>query len=261
MPFHLTRNHRIVAIALSGALAVGLFGAGVAMAEGPGDGSGSAPVQQQGPQAGKHRAQVLRLTVKDIIKQSGLTPDVFKQGARDGKSIDQILTENGKSPADVRHLVLADLDTRLAQAVTNGKLTQAQADKIRDNAPAALEKLMSRVPNPDRDGRHILRDLRKEAIRVASKTIGIAPKELLQDLRGGQTIAQVAEAHGHTGQQVIDAMVAEANHDIDKLVANGKLTAEQGEKAKERALAAITKLVNEGGPHHQAGTNGSGQGS
>ena len=253
MQIHFLRNRRVLAVGLSGALVLGLVGAGVAYAEGPGAG-GDAPAVQD---AGRHRPRALKAAMRELVKASGLSQEVVAQGVKDGKTFREILTENGKDPSAVQAQALADVKTRLDKAVADGKMTQAQADKLLARADTGFTKLMDATPRhrDDGNGRGRLNQIRKQGIQVAATTIGITPQELAKDLRDGQTVAQVATAHGVSPQAVIDAMVAKANARIDQAVANGKLTQAQGDKLKERASAVITKFVNEGGLRHQDGGN------
>jgi len=89
-----------------------------------------------------------------------------------------------------------------------------------------------------------LRHLAKAAVKDAAGVIGIEPKELLSDLKAGQSIAEVATAHGVDPQTVIDKLVTDASARVDQAVTNGKLTAEQAAKIKAALPDRVTKLVN-----------------
>jgi ribosomal protein S20 len=138
--------------------------------------------------------------------------------------------------AKVGHGRGAFLQTLLDNAVADGTISQAQADAILAKAKAL---------GPERAGRLV-----KGAAQVAADTIGISPAELRDAVKGGKTIAQVAEDHGKTGQEVIDAIVAAANTKIDKAVADGKLDAARAAQMKTKLVDRVTKLVNET-PHRK----------
>jgi hypothetical protein len=82
------------------------------------------------------------------------------------------------------------------------------------------------------------------AIYVSAETIGIPKAELVQALRDGQSIAQVAEAHGVGAQTVIDAIVQAGSAKVDKAVAAGKITQERGDAIKARLPQASERIVN-----------------
>jgi hypothetical protein len=82
------------------------------------------------------------------------------------------------------------------------------------------------------------------AVKVSADTIGIPPAELVQDLRNGQSIAQVAKAHSVDPQTVIDALVNAGSARVDKAVAAGKITQDQGDKIKARLPQLADRIVN-----------------
>ncbi len=71
------------------------------------------------------RIGVLRLA----SQETGLTPREIVQEIRSGKSLGQVLTENGVDTATFIETAVSTLQERLNQAVTNGRLTQEQADQ------------------------------------------------------------------------------------------------------------------------------------
>ena len=234
-----SRKTRLIALGVSGLLAVGVLGAGAAMAQ---EGDSPAPGEQH---AGVHGRQPVRNTIAAVIEASGLDKSVFIQGFQDGKTINQILAENGVDSAAVQADVLEALDAKLDQAVADGRLTQEQAEAAYAKAEEKLPELMDAVPG---DRPHPVFNLLRGMPQIAADTIGITVQDLVTALRGGDTVADVATANGVDPQAVIDALVADSDAKIDQAVANGKLTEEQGEAAKTRAAEAIEKFVNEGRP-------------
>ena len=104
-----------------------------------------------------------------------------------------------------------------------------------------------------RDHRHLRRMVARAAVKDAAGVIGIEPQELVAALRDGQSIAQVATAHGVDPQTVIDKLVADASARIDEGVANGKLSAEKAAEIKGKLPERVTKAVNRvfDGSHRQ----------
>ena len=88
------------------------------------------------------------------------------------------------------------------------------------------------------------RAVAKAVLKDAAGVIGIQPKELFTDLKGGQSIADVATAHNVAPQAVIDKLVTDADARLDKAVANHKITQEQADKAKAKMTDRVTKIVN-----------------
>lgn len=127
----------------------------------------------------------------------------------------------------------AHLAEALAPLVTDGTITQAQADKVIAAIDAAA---------PD----HGPRGGGKRAELVAS-TIGITVDQLRTELGTDKSVADVAKAHGVDPQKVIDALVADATTHIDQAVTDGKITAAQAATEKSTLVDRITKRINTAG--------------
>jgi len=129
------------------------------------------------------------------------------------------------------------LSDTLKELVANGTITQAQADAI-------TAKMKSKIGqgHADEGGRGFA--MFKEFGQTAADAIGIDVKTLMAELKGGKSLADVAKAHNVDPQKVIDALVAKAGAQIDKAVADGKLTADKAAAAKAKLSARVTAMVN-----------------
>ena len=98
---------------------------------------------------------------------------------------------------------------------------------------------------------------RREAVlETSAEAIGVTVEELRTALQDGQTIAEVAAANDVDAQVVIDALVDAASARIDEAVADGELTAEEGEERKANLDERMTALVNGERPPHGPGGPG-----
>ena len=79
---------------------------------------------------------------------------------------------------------------------------------------------------------------------VAAATIGISESELVEAVRDGQSVAEVAEANGVEAQTVIEALVAEVNTRVDEAVASGDLDADRAAQIKAESVERITDFVH-----------------
>ena len=233
---------KFLSIGVASVIAVGVLGAAsIAVADEPASPSASGQQELQGVQGSKHWHGLI---AGAILKDAGVTKDELKQGATEGKTFGEIITAYGsKSVAQEKTDALAALDKRVTEAVTAGKLTQAQADKIKAEAPAAFDKFMAAKPGDHKPSpaQGKIAAIGKDALQTVAETIGITPEELKTQLAGGKSIAEIA---GPKTDAVIAALTTKANTAIDKAIADGKLTADQGATAKTKAAEAITKFVN-----------------
>jgi transposase-like protein len=83
-----------------------------------------------------------------------------------------------------------------------------------------------------------------DLLQQAATTIGISEQQLTTDLQGGQSIAQVAQAHGKTAQEVITALVGDLTTAINKAESSGKITSAQASTLKSHLTAMVTAFVN-----------------
>jgi hypothetical protein len=135
------------------------------------------------------------------------------------------------------------VDDALSGLVEDGTLTQAQVDAVEQALEAARPE---RGPGFGHHGGPFGHFLRGPGLDDAAEAIGIEMDELMQSLRDGQTLAQIAEANGVEPQAVIDAMVAAAQERIDAAVAAGRLDDAEAAERTADVTQRITELVNEG---------------
>lgn len=97
------------------------------------------------------------------------------------------------------------------------------------------------------------RPARADRLATAAEAIGISTDDLRAALKGGQSIAEVAEANGVEAQTVIDALVAEATTRLEGLLA----------ELPDRVAEAVNRKGppdHEGPDHEGSDQEGPGQG-
>ncbi|MFI5045454.1 MAG: hypothetical protein ACHQIG_00200 [Acidimicrobiia bacterium] len=86
--------------------------------------------------------------------------------------------------------------------------------------------------------------LRRALGGVVADTIGISRADLRDALKGGQTIGEVAQAHGVAGKAVVDAVVAAVDSRVDQAVANNRITADRGATIKTKVAEKAPQLLD-----------------
>lgn len=92
-----------------------------------------------------------------------------------------------------------------------------------------------------------------EKLDAAAKALGMTTDDLRSALRGGKSIADVAKSKNIDVNKVIDALVADAQAQIDQAKTNGELTPQQADHLKSTLKDRITQLVNGQFPGRGAG--------
>ncbi len=140
---------------------------------------------------------------------------------------------------------LAGIKSALSGLVTDGTLTQDQADKV---ATTLDEKLP--------EGRGGRGGMPGENLAAAAKALGLTETELRAELKDGKSLAAIAKAEGVSTDTLVKALVAAAEAKLDAAVKADKITQEQADKRKETLTERITESINNVRPERRAGDAG-----
>jgi uncharacterized protein YidB (DUF937 family) len=175
----------------------------------------------------------------------GLTLQELVDALLDGQTLAQVAEANGVERQALVDFLAGEAEAELDEAVAAGYLTPEQADALRGWVEDGVELLVDNsfaFPNlfelpgrlEGRFGAHLggldwdkwaefewSGLIGRDPISVAAETIGLTRGELLVALSEGQTLAEVAEAHGVDAQAVLDAQGASVSGLLDELVAEG----------------------------------------
>jgi hypothetical protein len=145
----------------------------------------------------------------------------------------------------------------LAGLVTNGTITQQQADEVAQRLAEDGFGSSGHGHGHGRGGREI-------DLSAAAQALNLSDDELRDALSDGDTLAEVAEEQGVDVQTVVDALVAAAQERLASAVQAGRLTQEEADEKAADLQERVTALVQEGGPlgrgHHRHGRFGGGDG-
>ena len=188
------------------------------------------------------------------------------------------------TPQKLRQAFQGAFLDQLNAAVAAGKLTQAQADKIKQRVqqggggpgwfgrPRLGFRGMQRgfmAPGPGAVGP---RGLAPGAVgpggpglvapgpgpggrfKAAAGYLGLSPQQLFGQLAGGKSLAQVAQARGKSVSGLKAAMLASIHARLDKAVASKLITAAQEQQFLSRLPARLDAEINRSGfPFHREG--------
>lgn len=82
--------------------------------------------------------------------------------------------------------------------------------------------------------------------------LGIDAEELRTQVRGGATLAEIAQAQGIEVQAVVDELVAELDERLTNAVENGRIDQAEADQKLADAEVKITDMVNNGRPERGA---------
>lgn len=144
-------------------------------------------------------AEALNLEMSEVVAQ-----------LREGKTLSQIIQDNGSDVEAVLEDLLAEHQERLQEAVDVGRITQEQMDE----RLARLEEWYTRALNSERLA-HVVERVshfrslvnHRALVRGVADALGLEVSEVVAQLREGKTLAQIIEDNGSTAEEVVDAML------------------------------------------------------
>ena len=178
----------------------------------------------------------------ELAAALGMTTEELQTALQSGQTIEEIAAEKG---VDLQAFALEQAKEHLAQAVEDGKLTQAEAD-------AKLAEIQTAIENGECPGERGFgpggHGPRGERDGDLAEALGMTQEELHTAIESGQTIEQIAEEKGVDLQAFA---LAQAKEHLAQAVADGKLT-----QAEADAKLAEIQTAIESGEHPNFGGRG-----
>ncbi len=141
------------------------------------------------------------------------------------------------------------------QAVKDGKLTQDQANHIKDVSKNGAGGFGFGGPGfhlggpGPRGGNGMLgpKGVGGPDLEEAAKVLGVTSAELKTQLQAGKSIATIAKDKNVDLKKVKDALLASAKTRLDEAVKNGKMTQAQADQAYQNAGTQLDNFLNNTG--------------
>jgi uncharacterized protein YidB (DUF937 family) len=159
----------------------------------------------------------------------GISTTDLQTAFRNGQTLAQIAAAHGKSTADLKAFLTAQLKTRLDAAVAAGKMTAQQEQTALTNASSRLDQMINAKPGSRPGGaeRGFGRGFGGGWLQPVAGFLGISQSDLSTALQNGQTLAQIAQAHGKTAADLKAFLLNQASSRIDALL-NANLSHQGG---------------------------------
>jgi ribosomal protein S20 len=158
---------------------------------------------------------------------------------------------------ELKEAIEAEALERVDAAVAEGRLSEKQADRIRERIASGRLPFGPGVhpgrggPRGERDGRAPYGHegkrgrgaLKHVVIEAAGDYLGAESRELFRARREGKSLARLAEEKGKSADGLAAAVLEAATERLDRAVADGRLTKEKADRLRERAGEAIPRLL------------------
>src|SRR5665647_666337 len=134
---------------------------------------------------------------------------------------------------------LANIKSALSGLVSDGTLTQSQADKV---AGTLDSKLPKRGERGERGPGGRFGGMGKIQREAAAKALGLTPDKLQTALKGGKSLADVAKSQKVSVDFLVKAMFTAVEGELATAVKDGTLTQAKADKMKSSLPQRITNL-------------------
>jgi polyhydroxyalkanoate synthesis regulator phasin len=158
--------------------------------------------------------------------------------------IDDAAQQLGIEPDELSAALKQALENRIDKAVDAGRLTQEQADMLKERLDSAEVPLLLPGFGLPFGGKHFGWFGHFAALDAAASYLGLTEEQLHTRLADGKSLADIAKAEGKSVDGLVQALVKSAGDRIDEAVENGKLTENQASDLKADLTDRITELVN-----------------
>jgi hypothetical protein len=191
--------------------------------------------------------RIAALTAAGALAAAGTGVAVATTRSDDAKEREQaVLSDAAKrlnvEPSELRDALGEAEDAQLDADVKAGRLTQEQADAIKERRKDSGTVLGVGPGGPGgglwlhrRGGADIGIGGPGEVTDAAAKALGISRDELFNRMRDGKTLEEIAKAEGKSFDDVKAAMKAAMKKGLDEAVKDGKLTQKQADEILSRS--------------------------
>jgi cyanate lyase len=196
-------------------------------------GAGSASGHSQIVRAAPGSGSDMFITVE--LRYLGLSKTTLVAKLKQGQTLAQIATAQGKSPKGLVDALVGAAKVKLDAKVKAGTLKKADEASVLTKLRAQVGKLMTQSAASTK--------IPAVYLKPILAYLQISDQTLQQELKSGKTLAQIAVAHGKTAAGVTSAILGPIQAQLDAQVTAGKLTATDRDTLLAQAQTDVAKLV------------------
>jgi hypothetical protein len=178
--------------------------------------------------------------------------------SRGQEFLNRLANNLGITPDKLQQGLKTTADQEIDNAVANGRITQDQANKAKQNVDngnglSAFTRFFGRRIQ-DRDL------LRFGTWNDLASELGMSPQDLSSQLKAGKTLKQIISDQNKTVADVVNAVAAKVQQTLDAQVTAGKLSQSREATILANLKTRLTDVINNGGPtpHTHGGATPSG---
>jgi hypothetical protein len=200
------------------------------------------------------RAVALAAATVMAVGGAGVAVAATGSGTRPSDFLDSVAKHLGVSRQKLDDATKAAAIDQVNSDLAAGRITKDQADELKKRIDAGdVPRLggfggrgggISRIPG----GPGFVKPFLDEGLAAAAKYLGLSESDLRSKLSNGQSLADVAKAQSKDVGGLQDAIVAAEKAQLDKAVADKKLTQSQADDILSGLKSRVDDLVNGNAP-------------
>ncbi|UYZ14365.1 hypothetical protein A6764_05185 [Brevibacillus sp. WF146] len=180
---------------------------------------------------------------EELLALLKLDEEKLQSELKAGKSLAEIAKAQGVSTDELISLLTKQQEEHLAAAVKEGKLTQEQADKLKETIAERVQHIVEGTHPGKGFGKFIVKFPgfgRNEELLALLK---LDEEKLQSELKAGKSLAEIAKAQGVSTDELVSLLTKQQEERLAAAVKEGKLTQEQADKRKEEIENVVKKLI------------------
>ena len=184
-----------------------------------------------------------------VLGGAGVAYGVTQGGGNDRQAfLNDVAKRLNVSPDQLNKALTGAFEDRLDAAVKAGRLTQAEADAIKRKVEQHGGVPLLGVPGPGpRFFDHGPGGPIKGGLDAAARYLGLSDAQLLDRLRSGKSLADVARGENKSVDGLKSAIRASVKADLDRAVKDKRLTQDQENRILSGLDSRLDQLVNRRG--------------
>ncbi len=188
--------------------------------------------------------------LRDLL---GLDREALRAEREAGKSLAQIAGEQGIDEEQLVGALLAGLRARLDLAVTAGRLSREEADRVLADAEARVREFLNRTDLGPGSGKFGAGwggrwkghgAFPSVGCAELSDLLGLDREALRAELKAGKSLARIAAERGVSEERLVEALLAGLRARLDAAVTAGKLSREQADRILADSEARAREFIN-----------------
>ncbi len=184
----------------------------------------------------------------DTARALNISTATLKADLSKGQSLATIAQAQGSSTAALEASLTADAQSQIQSAVSSGQLTSSEATTLEAHLSAMIDKMVTAKGGMMHSTWGLGHNMGMMGwMKNVAKSLNISNSTLRADLKDGQSLATIANAHGVSTSTLEATLLSDATAQMQKAVTSGKMTQAQATKMESHLSKTIDQMVTHTG--------------